>query len=59
MQQIGKEVKLQVYNFVSMSTREVTLIPNEGKTTKDLLGVLLKFEKYDDVHEKVYQVDLV
>lgn len=59
MQQIGKEVKLQVYNFVSMSTREVTLIPNEGKTTKDLLGVLLKFEKYDHVHEKVYQVDLV
>ena len=65
---LGKPVILTVYNMITQEKREVEVIPRANSeqilkaddlSSKDLIGVDLRFEKYDDVHEMVYLIDSV
>ncbi len=59
---VGQEVSLVVYNFISQETREVKFVTNEipnkasNPTSRMLIGSDLKFDRFDDAHEKVFQV---
>lgn len=48
--------------MVTQEIRDVYFNPvlskeNLNLTSRDLIGVELKYEKYDDAHEKVYLID--
>lgn len=67
-QSLGKPVELEVYSMLTQEIRKVEVIPQatseqiliaDKLSSKDLIGVELKFEKYTDVHEMVYLVDNV
>jgi len=53
---VGSEIGLMVYNMVRQETREVKITPRQGKNTRERLGADVKFEKFDDIHEKVFKV---
>jgi hypothetical protein len=59
---LNKSIILDVYNMVTQEIRDVYFNPvlskeNLNLTSRDLIGVELKYEKYDDAHEKVYLID--
>ena len=42
--------------MVTQETREVTIAVKGGTTTREIIGADLRFERYTDVHQKVYRV---
>ena len=52
----GQQVPFKVYNMVTQETREVTIAVKGGTTTREIIGADLRFERYTDVHQKVYRV---
>lgn len=43
--------------MIMQEAREVTLtLREQGTTTREMLGADLKFERFTDVHQKVYRV---
>lgn len=62
---LESSVSLLVYNLVDQESREISIRPrlmsksDSLLTAKNLTGAEVKFERYDDAHEKVYMIDNV
>ncbi|TNV74027.1 hypothetical protein FGO68_gene6471 [Halteria grandinella] len=53
---------LTIYNFINQQTRTVTLTPKLTKhdsilSARSLIGTEVRFERFDDLHERVYLVE--
>ena len=57
----GQEIELDVFNMITEETRSVTIkpkvipsLPNAKHSSKELIGADLRFERFEDSHEKVF-----